>query len=308
MEIVGFIIVVLLLVIVVELLSVCSVKQTNSPISNSSPSHDYRKITKDLPRSDGTDIGEIDASDAQIGRQNHEDEAQKRAIEALSWLRKYAQLFTFFVTAAAVVIYGQQLASMNGQLDAANKQLVQAQSQASQAAQQMRIDERAWVELSLADDPPKFAIEANKPLIVKFNLKNMGRTVARDIRGFIVIEKLPIDVAPTTDVDVPMSAFNFRHSVLFPNGTPWTVPTYWVVADYDHAPTMHQKNVTQADVDDWNSDDFYFAVHGQIGYVDIFNVDHWQKFCHVFRRHQDRPIPQTFGCIGQYNAIDENME
>jgi hypothetical protein len=112
---------------------------------------------------------------------------------------------------------------------------------------------------------------------------NVGKTPARNIVVATVVEVVPRAQAPNfgdspTDI-IPI----FRSEVgdLFPND--WTSFNTWRLKAKGEAKKGGDTEVwplSKPEYAELMAGQAYIAVHGQIGYEDIYHVPHWTKFCY----------------------------
>jgi hypothetical protein len=171
-----------------------------------------------------------------------------------------------------------------------------------------RLDQRAWVyafpkgELSYSDV---------EPVLVPYMLINSGKTLARNVDGFVRVQILARNTSPTfkygDEVPGPPS-FHFGLGALFPNAPINLKPLYWISPIYgvidpnnpDPAPLQ------PGDTEAINIGKKYIVTHGKFTYEDAFGIQHWVQFCTA--THGNRFTGKGVKECAEYNNADKTQE
>jgi len=188
------------------------------------------------------------------------------------------------------------------------------ESSATQAAKSMvlsqsafRAQQRAWVGVSVVGT---FRPENMKPIIISYMIANAGRTIARNVDGFMKIEVLPKDQPPVFIYDPKQwpAAFgqHFAMGALFPN-SPQVMQPYWIDPNWGIGPDRSNPTKGLLGGGQYNSveaGDWYIATYGRFTYDDVFGVHHWITFCNVYAT--DHPDGAGAQKCAEYNDADTN--
>jgi hypothetical protein len=180
----------------------------------------------------------------------------------------------------------------------------------------LRIDERAWLAVKFT---PFYGPAVNSKVLAPILTMNTGKTVAKDVEGWIFFR--PVPIATTIDLGEykrvepsslpsgePIPAWTtFKTGVIFPNDQ---LPTPQVAI----AKTPAGRDTPEAFIwdqpsqDQWLRGDIYLAVHGKITYKDAAGKPHWTTFCNVFMAsNTGKNISKdaSDACI-RYNTVDND--
>ncbi|HMD78250.1 MAG TPA: hypothetical protein VKG86_12855 [Terracidiphilus sp.] len=203
---------------------------------------------------------------------NEENSEMPRKMGIAEWVRANLNaimaIFTMVIAAAAVL----QVFIYQAQLD------------------EMRIDERAWLAVKFTPfPPPSLGSMVSAPAFVM----NVGKTVAKDIDGWVYFRAVPIGV--TIDVTEPSTIKKsslasgepipawalFRTGVIYPNDP---VPlSQAAMVNTPPGQSVPQPLVWDQPLQDqWNRGEIYLALNGKFAYKDATGVPHWTTFCSVF--------------------------
>jgi hypothetical protein len=204
------------------------------------------------------------------------------------------------------------------QLNLSEKQVKAAQDQVDAIKKQMHEDQRPWVLVDL-NLPPETTERNNVilggPLGVAIKINNTGKTIARDVKAYCFVEivkpgeKLALNHPQVPPFIIASGAFSPNTPIIdtvyrlrWTSGKPreWDLfrnPSDLRPEDKDVEPLR----LTEADpVNNW------LSVHGEITYSDIFNVNHWTKFCWlVGGRTGTNALTSKEECV-KYNDVDKN--
>ena len=136
----------------------------------------------------------------------------------------------------------------------------------------MRVDQRAWVSVPF---PANFPLDGKFiPIITQ--VKNSGKTPARDVQGDIIATVLKKGEQPTIgDFSVGHPHEHLFGGSIFPDAP---FPMTPIVKRYgDHAPEIVVPD--EALRNDIASGERFIIFYGRITYSDAFGISHWTQFC-----------------------------
>jgi hypothetical protein len=252
-----------------------------------------------------------------------------------------AALFVYF----QVKVMSYQTQIMNAQSESAaggaaidewntQKQLKIAQQQAEAAQdsvtvirQQMRTDERPWLEFKEGSGNINFTVGQAISLPIQFS--NIGRTPALHIRAFTCVQIMPVGHDPEftewnrsssivigLDERIPKRYETGKAASKVPSKV--TPPCNWVETaiiypqgNEGYSFSRKRINGGKGEDDPLRLDEFkcltdstaYFSIYGQIWYRDVFGVHHWTKFC-ASKTFNGTPS-QSRKCAN-YSDVDHN--
>lgn len=186
----------------------------------------------------------------------------------------------------------------------ANKKAADAAKRSADiAAQTMRIDERAWVNVSVGKAP----MIDNSPLQIPVTLTNDGRTPALNVTGNIVINLLRYGEEPDLIYKKGHPAYAIEVKALtakLPQNLPFNVLPKYLDSEKPLVPINVTPQLRRAIADGT----LYIVVHARLEYDDVFGIHHWIQFC----GHASNGIPgiqqQSPGqACGDYNDVDRNL-
>jgi hypothetical protein len=249
-----------------------------------------------------------------------EDEIEKYFREIATLLRRksreasFGEITTFITNLILVLlgviatsIYGCQLSTMNGQLEAARDTF-------TQTGQVFKIDERAWIELETIK--PQLLAPADRTFPASFTCdlypKNVGKTVARDIvvkaQDFGAAEDFGSNAEELRNTQDKMLLNEFKE---MGTGKPVVVPANPVprtLAPNSVSPVPFRMTCEAPQVFA-SGHEFNHWLVGRIDYCDQFQIQHWLKFCFYVvnargeiwackegndeDRNSEEPTPQT---------------
>jgi hypothetical protein len=232
-------------------------------------------------------------------KEQHRSKIEKRCFDGAQIVLLIA---TVIITGLTYRVFYRQLKEM--QVDATQQHadtmsVVEKTAAANRIAEKnMQKDQRAWIEFS-ATNITTFKVGRGKPIQFDINVLDIGKTAARHIQTFIVIERLPPTQAPSFKVDIGKRNTT-TIGALFPNDPRGNYSVPWWKTHYGDPAIM-----SAADVRDWKSGKYYLAVYGMTTYYDIFGVYHWVTFCAGLAGLNYLPTP-TRECVETYNDVDDN--
>ena len=229
-------------------------------------------------------------------------------------------LLTVICTGLTYYVFHDQLGEMREQhrdaVEASKQQHADTTTALGEAAdanaiarEQMRRDQRAWIQYMLGDEKPEVAV--GKRVAFRVMITNIGKTVARQVHGWVAVEKLSFIQSPSFNRNDPLRInVGADTGLLFPSHVSsfeldWRKNDPIYPLDDDRTTIALASDI---DVRDWREGKFYFAVFGKIDYRDIFEVPHWTTFCSTFTGvgTLDRPPMAAGLCKKIYNNVDDN--
>jgi hypothetical protein len=185
-----------------------------------------------------------------------------------------------------------------------------AYKQWQDAGKNFRIDQRPWVVVNPATKPEEVKETENGEMRGNLLISNIGKTVARNVRGVFRLELISKQLGGDPDVsqessDLYHPPVHYEFGTLWPNSAPLPlhVPMLKKLPGQEKPITDHDTMAVRLDAD------MYMRVHGTITYVDAFGHDHWTKFCGTIKggpypTGHDASTPSK-KCI-EYNDSDNN--
>jgi len=246
-------------------------------------------------------------------RERRKTERKRKIRKAPPWIEAACAIllvvitgaYTYYASTQADVMKGQlnqmaiatrrsridNLAAISAQKEIAQNALTKSQdnfikSQTS-AADQMRLDERAWVtEVGISGEP-----QVDQPFAILVELKNTGKTPARNFKGKIVSDPTPLGREP--DLSKLEKVKYSGSGIVAPNASKF-LTSYPIDGS---ATTKFPKE----GMDELKRETLY--VFGQVEYDDVFDCHHWTTFC-VFL--DPRENYRKYSMCKKHNDTDEN--
>src|SRR5580704_1895548 len=162
------------------------------------------------------------------------------------------------------------------------------------ARDQLEMEQRSW----LVFDPNQsdtLVLGANKAeILVPLRLVNIGRTPARAIDGFVIVEELKSGERPTF-IYRKDRATKIEVGIIYPSSelAQTTEIKEWLDG---HQPSL----VTESKRTEFKQGNTFFNVWGRLTYVDVFHQKHFVQFCHAVAQN---PSGKTKECA-DYNMVD----
>jgi hypothetical protein len=164
---------------------------------------------------------------------------------------------------AVLIVYGLQLRVMQKSFDESRKNF--------------RLDERAWITVSYG----KIDLKENEPIYAPTTITNTGKTVAKNIEGFVFVSAVKHDATPDFGPTYTPGVGYMRTAVhigmLAPN-SPSAVPVIAVKREVGGAAPIILTTTLRQEIDSGQS---VIMAYGQITYTDIFSTKHWLHFCGI---------------------------
>jgi hypothetical protein len=165
-------------------------------------------------------------------------------------------------------------AATNRQLGILQQQSKTAQDNVAAIRQQMRVDERAWMNVGVGLAP----LIDGQPIFMPVRLVDSGKTPAIKAKGTVIVNLLNTGTDPDFSFKAGHPRYNFDVGFIAPNQPQtiqWAVlPEYLPVSD-----VLVQTLTTPAIRQGMSDGSMYIVVHGKITYTDIFGGRHWMTFC-----------------------------
>ena len=187
----------------------------------------------------------------------------------------------------------------SAQAKATNDVAVAARKQADAALNQSRLDQRAWVSLSLIPDVP---LTDNRNWDQPIRLINSGKTPAKKLdREFVSLLVGP-SYQPTFTYDHGTSV---PHGTMFPN-EPETVASRLIPPGYPKGTIPPPIVMSEQTRERLGRGEFFILTYGSITYTDVFGDSHWVHFCSVGPRETVLLYSAANKCY-EYNDDDTNV-
>lgn len=164
-----------------------------------------------------------------------------------------------------------------------------AQAAATTATTTMHLDQKAWLMFD-HDYSDSLKLIDKEAISVPIQFKDIGKTPARHVEGFIVVSETKAGEAPTFK---PEFVNKLRGGLVWPSH-----PDQTTASELD--PKEHRVKATSPKCTQFESGKIVFVVWGRVTYDDIFQDSHWIKFCHTITHD---PSVRTKECA-DYNEID----
>ncbi len=172
------------------------------------------------------------------------------------------------------------------QLDLAQKQVRAAQDSVKAIQRQMRQDQRAWISYTVETLGPSGVPAVGQPFLIRFTFKNVGKSVATNVKMCIAEEFLTREKVPTFECPGPGKQ-SFDNGPIFPSAF-----------TYGDLPAG---SVLQTDRDRIMSGSWNVWVYGNVHYRDTFGVEHWFNLCNRLLSGGGYQVCQ------QHTEIDNNQ-
>jgi hypothetical protein len=142
----------------------------------------------------------------------------------------------------------------------------------------LRLDQRAWISIWVTGQ----AIEVSKPASASLRIQNIGRTPAKKISALAKLERVAGDKQPDFTYNQqfikgqPVTG-DLHLAILLPNAQAnLTLPE---VIGVENGKTIGQVILDQESLDAISAGTIKLFLHGELKYSDMFNINHWVKFC-----------------------------
>jgi hypothetical protein len=177
-----------------------------------------------------------------------------------------------------------------------------AETAANIADQSMRVDQRAWMTVSV---PTKSALVGSDtkpiPASIPITFDNIGKTPAVNIEMKIVVTIQKSDELPVFDYTPGHARYLISDKVWFPH-SPDTQPFNATA----HGPTgVITFIVRRPLLTDLLQGRKYLVAHGSIMYDDVFGIHHWVNFCRM-QSEMEYGATKAQEVCRDYNEIDQN--
>lgn len=183
----------------------------------------------------------------------------------------------------------------------AQQQAQAAEASANAISTQMRQEERAWLIPALRI----VSFKPNQPLVIPITFTNIGKTAARKVHGeFVALIVKNGEAVEFTLTNNNISSWIIEWGIIFPNDP---LPADIVVGRQPFK-TIQDVLVIPTDVDikQLDAGQVFLLVYGRITYRDMFNVEHWLKFCRNISGATHQTQFQAGKCLS-YNDADNNQ-
>jgi hypothetical protein len=164
--------------------------------------------------------------------------------------------------------------------------VAQAKSGLDASIAASRTDQRAWIDMIIYP-PPNF--QEDKPFTTAAEMKNLGKTPARNIMFGYFFEGIP----PTKNPIFDDSRLKFIHAGLLPPQGPSLLPV-------EITPEQPNELLGKPRYEAIRKGELVVYFWGLINYDDVFGFHHWLKFCYIYNAAHQR-----FNLVSTHNGIDE---
>jgi hypothetical protein len=168
----------------------------------------------------------------------------------------------------------------------------------------MRKDQRPWMKLSFDN----FKLQINSPIGGNFHMVNNGKTVAKNIEGKFVIEKVLNGQQPR--LDYGDAWISFTGGTIFPNEPEVRGMAMQHLVQKLGGSSYEPTVLSQSDFDDFVAGNIFFVAYAKVSYSDFFGVRHWTQFCSFETPSASSPGNETKTVTAKnctdYNDIDDN--
>ena len=167
-----------------------------------------------------------------------------------------------------------------------------AKNSSDTAITTMHLDQKAWLMFD-ADYADTLRLHRIEEITVPVQLRNIGKTPARKIDGFVEVDEVPVNDVPKFDYTNPPRPIRLQGGLIYP-GFPNTSEAAELTNDRTPVLATPEKRRK------FENGKLAFVVWGRIAYEDIFGDGHWIKFCHSIT---NSPLGKFKACTDQ-NTID----
>jgi hypothetical protein len=261
--------------------------ENNSQTPSTNPGHQTLTPTPDTPPVVQRVVPDCGKPEAE-----KEKQASGKPMEKLHPIHHAAfwvQLGLGVIGIAAILIYWGQLCEMR-------KTAKLTQDSVTNADRNFRIDERAWMAFGFKDQG-SITLTFNKSFLVPVELRNTGKTPAKNIHGVVVVGVFkkgePLDFTYTFG----HAHYGVQAGAVFPNGS--IVESFEAIKHgQEHAEAII---FTPSLKDELFNARSFIVTYGRIDYNDIFGREHWTTYC----RYVLHPELISDECT-RYNNADSN--
>jgi hypothetical protein len=175
------------------------------------------------------------------------------------------------------------------------KATVAAQNSVVNADMNFKRGERAWIVFD-TDYSDKMQLTRSDKISVPIQLENIGKTPAKNIHGFLVVDELKPAEVPIFDYISGRVSTPIRVGILYP-GAPQTTKAQELTEQRKPVAATPEKHRQ------FKQGAIIFTVWGKLWYDDIFRIQHWVTFCHAI---SEVPAGHSKECTDQ-NSVDEEQ-
>jgi hypothetical protein len=144
-------------------------------------------------------------------------------------------------------------------------------------------DQRPWVKVVSRTGIP----EKGPRLAIEMSVIATGKNPAKSVSAKFFVERVKTGETPKLSETDPMGAFST--GIMFPDSPPQRMPLAY--------------DLLGSEMDDFNEGRIFLAIYGRVNYRDMFQTEHWTKFC-SFSSPKDG-LYSAEKCTA-YNDTDDN--
>lgn len=178
--------------------------------------------------------------------------------------------------------------------------LRESQRQTAVSINSSRLEQRAWIQTTIRLPD---AMRSGTPFSIPVKIENTGKTPAKNVFGYVVVNFFPATEAPR--LEVPENWQLFKYGMLAAgrgDETKYDLLSTKPVKDASHIAHIP----TRDDVMAFAGRKTRLVTYGKLCYDDAFGVHHWLTFCQYtpIGEREDQPL---IHCVN-YNAADSYEE
>jgi Ca2+/Na+ antiporter len=173
-----------------------------------------------------------------------------------------------------------------------------AKKTATEIQRQMRIDERPWLKIATFGEPGiqmPGKILVGQPLKIPFEIKNLGKTAARQVQAGFLIQITPNGESPHIKGVKPSDIF--ETGVIYPTAS---LKKQAVRVKMNSSGSVTVDLIMPEELREIRTGAAHVTFSGKVWYSDIFGVSHWTQFCAQFF------VASTDSECSEFNDVDQN--
>lgn len=194
--------------------------------------------------------------------------------------------------------FRQMKAQTDAQITSANAARVAAE-QAKRAADNFRVDQRAWIKVDVEEFNLLGAKDSVGVPVAHFIAKNVGKTAATNIEWRTVLQPVPLGQDPTFEYDI--MHYVIRTGIVFPADSHEI--RVQMEQPYTHG-VFTPRKLTPRELQAFAFQQLWIAAYGRVDYDDIFGEHHETRFCAVFAQGNATDLDASRKCSIEYNAAN----
>jgi hypothetical protein len=236
-----------------------------------------------------------------------ETRTENQETRTIEWLQFGINAALAVIGVIAIIVYNCQLSVMKSTLNQIamqtpniGRQATAAENGVAEVQRQTRLDERPWIrfrppEPEPSQPPPSFTATIGEKFQIPIEFMNYGKTAALRIKAFVIIEVLrngqkphlpkeghlfvrfPEEVRPKGSHVIKTLPYDGIEAALVYPGERQNVLATW--KQFGRSGTIENRIMSRDELMSIYNKTSYIAVWGQAEYWDIFDVEHWTRFC-----------------------------